>query len=301
MDTTADPHELDTSSNQEANSSVSEFSPIISSTNTPQQNLGKKVLIGLISLLLLIALPVGLYLSQQSQDTRQRAHDFPDACYEECLFHEVEEDYCRQFPACPVCYEICVADPYIDEGYCDTLPLCTEDFASPTPTPTLFPTVTPTPLATPSPTPSLVPSPTLTPTPTPTPTLQPSSSPIVGAQCVNIKLYQLSGPKEDPDAWELLTSAQIAGLQAGDTIYVTTQGTLENATITRARIRVNQSTWLINNETINTKPCNGSCLEEWYITYTLPTGILDFKIESEVYSPQFDDNTNPSDGPKGWR
>lgn len=129
----------------------------------------------------------------------------------------------------------------------------------------------------------------------------PPGSPV--AQCVNVKVYKVNGDITSATNWTRLTSQEMSALAPSDIIYVTTQGTSSNgATVTRARIRVNSNTWTLQNETINKKPKASSTeADEYYVIYTIPAGMTTFTIGSEVYSQQFDTNTNPSDGNAGWR
>ncbi|KKS84431.1 MAG: hypothetical protein UV59_C0019G0006 [Candidatus Gottesmanbacteria bacterium GW2011_GWA1_43_11] len=135
--------------------------------------------------------------------------------------------------------------------------------------------------------------------PSPTPTPQPV------AQCTSIKIYQLTGDLNLPASWQLLTTQQLAALQPGTVIYITTLGGTSNgATITRARIRVNTTTWVQTlHDTVNLKPKTLTTeVNEYYLTYTIPTdGTANFTVGAEVYSPQFDTNTNPWDTNLGWR
>lgn len=177
------------------------------------------------------------------------------------------------------------------------------------------PVPTPTPTPTPSPIPSFSPGPNPTPTPTPppgasptppvpTPTPQATPTPSLVAACSSVKIYRVTGSVTNPASWQLLTSAQLTTLRPGDVIYVTTLGTVANgAAITRARIRVNSSVWTDSNQTTLLKPkALSTDPNEYYILYTIPSdGTINFNVGAEVYSPQFDDNTNPSDTGKGWR
>jgi len=163
-----------------------------------------------------------------------------------------------------------------------------------------------------NPLPSPTPTPTPVPTPTPTATPVPTPSPI--AQCINIKLYRVDQPGgtrndgdvNNPDNWQLLTAQEIAALQPSDVIYVTVAGdvtdTLVGGAITRARIRVNSNTWTQANETTLVKPTNAFNEPiEFYIAYTIPTGVTTFTFGAEVYAPVHDNNTDPWDTHAGWR
>lgn len=133
------------------------------------------------------------------------------------------------------------------------------------------------------------PLPTPTPIPTPTPSPSPSSTPTpppVGAQCVAVKIYQVTGDIGSQTNWQILTPEQMAALQPGDIIYVTTLGTVSNGTIDKARIRVNSNIWTPSNETTLTKPCPpvGPCSIEYYISYTIPSnGTTTFNFGAEVH------------------
>lgn len=128
--------------------------------------------------------------------------------------------------------------------------------------------------ATPLPTPTPAPSPTPSPTPPP-----------VGAQCVAVKIYTVTGDINDPQSWVLLTNAELAQLQPGNIIYVTTLGTVSNGIIDKARIRVNSSVWSVDNETTLKKPQS----DEFYISYTIPSdGTTNFSFGAEIHEANTD-------------
>ena len=133
----------------------------------------------------------------------------------------------------------------------------------------------------------------------------PSPTPQPVAQCTNIKIYQVVGDPLLAASWQLLTTQQLAALQPGATVYISTLGGTSNgATITRARIRVNVTIWTqALHDTVNLKPkANQNEVNEYYVVYTIPTdGTANFTVGAEVYSPQFDSNTNPWDTNTGWR
>jgi hypothetical protein len=101
------------------------------------------------------------------------------------------------------------------------------------------------------------------PTPTkivnsPTPTLTPTPTTIVG-QCNQMKVYK--------DSQQV---ADLSTLKPGDQVTIAVIGT--NAT--QARIRVNGAAWT------NTTATNAS--GEYYVPFTVPLGVYNFVIESEV-------------------
>ncbi len=119
------------------------------------------------------------------------------------------------------------------------------------------------------------------PTPKPTPTPQPTPTPPpVGAMCVAIKIYQVNGDIGDAANWQLLTAEQLAALQPGDIIYVTTLGSVQNGIVDKARIRVNSNIWTAENETVLKKPQS----EEFYIVYNIPNdGTTTFNFAAEIH------------------
>lgn len=218
----------------------------------PSSGPGKKIVTGLVVVLLLLALPVGLYLAQQQQDIRQRAQNYP-------MYSCESNGQCVESTT----------------GTYDSLAACQSDCVT-------------------------------NPPPPPPPPPPPSPTPV--AQCVNIRIYSVTGYEVGNDAWQiaenwhLLTAAELSALKPGDIIFISTTGSSTSAQITRARIRINSSDWV---QTAGQKPpdiaCGTSCPVEWFTTYGIPAGITSFKIESEVYSPEFDDDGDPTVGNKGWR
>jgi len=158
-------------------------------------------------------------------------------------------------------------------------PQCTLNFsiALPTPTPTSTPsptlTPTPSPTLTPTPSPTRTPTPTLSPTPTPTrvpsptPTLTPSPTPFPEVSCLWIKAYNTN--------WQELTSNQLSNLKAGDVIYFAVAGSGPEP-FDRARFRINGGAW---QETTNRRPET----QEFYISYTIPSGVFNFTVEAEIH------------------
>lgn len=97
-------------------------------------------------------------------------------------------------------------------------------------------------------------------------------------------------------------------LEAGDVIYVATSGITTDAQVTKARIRVNSNTWTVADQTPKAgqipamKPKDSATdPDRFYIRYVIPTNAYTFKFESEIYSPQFDNDTNPDNSNLGWR
>ena len=118
------------------------------------------------------------------------------------------------------------------------------------------------------------------PTPPPGSSPGPSSTPTLGAQCSAVRIYRVIDPITSAASWTELTSAQLPALKTGDTVYITTMGSATNDTLDKARIRVNKTTWSVDDETSSTKP--GS--QEFYIIYIIPAGVTSFTFESEVHA-----------------
>lgn len=113
---------------------------------------------------------------------------------------------------------------------------------------------------------------------------QPSPTPTT-AQCVDLRVYQVTGTISDPASWQQVTPGELSSLQPGDVIYITTLGATPSGTFDRARIRVNSDVWTIANETTLKKP--GS--DEFYITYTIPSdGTVNFSFGAEVHEQTLD-------------
>lgn len=110
----------------------------------------------------------------------------------------------------------------------------------------------------------------------------PSPSP---AACTAVRIYRVTGSITDPSSWQLLTANDLPFLTPGETIYVTTLGTISGGgNVDKARIRVNSGVWTPGNETTSVKP--GS-VYEYYVAYTIPgDGTSVFTFESEVHETQ---------------
>lgn len=96
----------------------------------------------------------------------------------------------------------------------------------------------------------------------------PTPTPTISASCREIKAYNLS--------WNQLTSSQLTQLKAGDKVRFAVSGQITGSTISKARLRINNGAW---QETATKKP--GS--EEFYIEYTIPSGVTSFTVEAEIY------------------
>jgi len=121
------------------------------------------------------------------------------------------------------------------------------------------PTPTPTPTRAPSPTPT----PTRAPSPTPTPTLPPRDIP----RCLGIKTYDTN--------WNLITASQLSQLRPGERVRFAVSGTPADQ-IDMARFTINGGTPQI---TRNKKPGT----DEFYIEYTIPTGVTTFSVKAELH------------------
>lgn len=125
-------------------------------------------------------------------------------------------------------------------------------------------------------------TPTNTPTPTPTPT------PLeYQCDCHTINVY-------DED-WNQLTSQQLTDLRAGDLIYigvVANNGWAPTYQVSKIRVRVNRSYWQDSDES-SLKRNTDTTFPEFYTSYIIPSGILNFKVEAEVY-------LNASGSMGGW-
>jgi len=114
--------------------------------------------------------------------------------------------------------------------------------------------------------------------PTPTEAEPTITQPEYSCNCHTIKIY-------DQDK-NLLANDQLETLKAGDLIYI---GVIANNgypsyPVNKARIRVNRNSWLEQDET--TEKINHDYpahLTEFIKPYTIPDGVLNFKIEAEVY------------------
>lgn len=89
-----------------------------------------------------------------------------------------------------------------------------------------------------------------------------------GAFCSIVKAYNSS--------WEVLGQAQLSSLKPGDQIYLAVLG--EGESIDKARFRINGENWI---ETEQKREETG----EFYINYTIPEGVTNFTIESEIHHP----------------
>ena len=104
-----------------------------------------------------------------------------------------------------------------------------------------------------------------------------------------------------------MTAAELAAIKPGDVIYLGVLGSAANqATVTTARIRVTVGNnavapFALSDEAGATVA--GTSPPVFYRQYTVPAGVSTYslRIDAEVYSPQFDNNTNPWDTNLGWR
>jgi hypothetical protein len=99
-----------------------------------------------------------------------------------------------------------------------------------------------------------------------------SSSPTPGtgpsAQCLNIKAFDTS--------WNLLTTAQLQQLKAGDSVRFTVAGTATSGTFDKAKFKING---IERPEVTGKRP--GS--EEYFDEYTIPVGVTTFTINAQIH------------------
>ncbi|MGB9911672.1 MAG: hypothetical protein ACPLKP_03720 [Microgenomates group bacterium] len=89
-----------------------------------------------------------------------------------------------------------------------------------------------------------------------------------GISCNQVSIYNQS--------WQKLDANQLSLLRAGDQVYLAVLGL--GSGIDKARFRINGGNW-IETEQKRTET------EEFYISYVIPQGIIDFNIEAEVHHP----------------
>jgi hypothetical protein len=88
--------------------------------------------------------------------------------------------------------------------------------------------------------------------------------------CRQVKVYNTS--------WQQLSSSELSQLWPDSQVYFAVLG--EGSGIDKARFRINGGSW---QETTNKKPET----EEFYISYTIPSGVANFNIEAEVHHPNY--------------
>jgi hypothetical protein len=86
--------------------------------------------------------------------------------------------------------------------------------------------------------------------------------------CQRIRVYNSS--------WQEVPQEQLDSLKPGDQVYLSVLGSTRN--IDKARFRINGGEW---QETTSKKETTG----EFYISYIIPTGVTNFRIEAEVHHP----------------
>jgi len=87
--------------------------------------------------------------------------------------------------------------------------------------------------------------------------------------CQRIKVYNSS--------WQEISQEQLNSLHSEDQVYFSVLGEPSSA-IDKARFRINSGEW---QETTNRKEDAG----EFYISYIIPSGVTNFKVEAEVHHP----------------
>jgi hypothetical protein len=113
----------------------------------------------------------------------------------------------------------------------------------------------------------------VTPIPTAgTPGTTPPSTPPPGvsivSQCLEIRAYDTN--------WTQLTVNDLTGLAAGDTVYFSVIGTASSGIIDQARFSINNGPWQVTTD-------KRTGTNEFYIQYTLPSGITTFTISAEIH------------------
>ncbi|MGB9707657.1 MAG: hypothetical protein ACPL1D_02810, partial [Microgenomates group bacterium] len=96
----------------------------------------------------------------------------------------------------------------------------------------------------------------------------PPSPPPPEVSCLWIKTYNAS--------WQELSQNQLNSLRPGDRVYFVVVGSGDG--FDKARFRINNGNW---QETTDKRPGT----QEFYISYTIPNGVTDFKVEAEVHHP----------------
>jgi len=97
----------------------------------------------------------------------------------------------------------------------------------------------------------------------PSPSTTPSE-----ASCHTLRAYNTS--------WQQLSSSDLASLRPGNQVYFAVLGS--GSGIDKARFRINGGNW---QETTNKKIGT----EEFYISYTIPKGVINFTVQAEVHYP----------------
>lgn len=108
------------------------------------------------------------------------------------------------------------------------------------------------------------------PTPAPTPPPPPPGEeepPPTTAECKNIKAYDAN--------FTQLSATQLAQLKPGDSVRFAVSGTTSSGSFDQARFRVNDGAW----QQTTTKNSFG----EFFIVFTVPSGVTTFKVEAEVH------------------
>lgn len=114
-------------------------------------------------------------------------------------------------------------------------------------------------------TPTPPPGATPTPTPTATPTLPPGCP--TAPQCTGVKAYDTG--------WNLLTSAQLSALTAGDKVRFAASCT-PVTDADKAEFTINT----VETEVTTQKPGTG----EYYYEYTIPSGVTSFTVSAKLHS-----------------
>ena len=91
----------------------------------------------------------------------------------------------------------------------------------------------------------------------------------ISASCEEIRAYD--------DNWNLLSNSQLVNLDPGDSVKFAVRGTTKNATIDKARFRINSSEW---QETTDNKPGEANT---YYVNYTIPEGVENFTVNAQVH------------------
>jgi len=107
----------------------------------------------------------------------------------------------------------------------------------------------------------------------PTTAPSPTAAPDIGAQCLDIRVYDTS--------WNRLTVAQMQELQPGDTIRLSVAGNTNLGFFSKARFTINNEK--TPRETTQRDPHVINSIDGFYLDYIIPTGTTGLTIKGELY------------------